>query len=171
MDNELSAKLLTIRVQPLPLLLNQNMAKVRVKVINQSTNPLPEYVTEGAAGMDIRANLETPLTLEPMERILVPTGLFIELPDGFEAQVRPRSGLAIKQGITCLNSPGTIDSDYRGEIKVILINLSQENQTIQHGDRIAQMIIHTVEQIKWKSVKKIKVTKRSDGGFGHTGKL
>ena len=106
-----------------------------------------------------------------MERLLVPTGLFIELPIGYEAQIRPRSGLAIKQGITCLNSPGTIDSDYRGEIKVILINLSQEDQTIHHGDRIAQMIIHAVEQIKWKTVKKIRETKRNDGGFGHTGKM
>lgn len=147
------------------------MAKVRVKIINQSTNPLPEYVTEGAAGMDIRANLEAPLIFKSMERILVPTGLFIELPGGYEAQIRPRSGLAIKQGITCLNTPGTIDSDYRGEVKVILINLSQEDQTIQHGDRIAQMVVHTVEQIKWKTVKKLKATKRNEGGFGHTGKL
>ena len=121
--------------------------------------------------MDIRANLEVPLTFKSMQRVLVPTGLFIELPDGYEAQIRPRSGLAIKQGITCLNAPGTIDSDYRGEVKVILINLSQEDQTIQHGDRIAQMIVHTVEQIKWKTVKKIKATKRNEGGFGHTGKL
>lgn len=148
-----------------------NMATVKVKIINQSANPLPEYVTEGAAGMDIRANLETPLTLKSMERTLVPTGLFIELPVGYEAQVRPRSGLAVKHGITCLNSPGTIDSDYRGEIKVILINLSQQDQTIQHGDRIAQVIVHTVERVKWKSVKTIKATKRNDGGFGHTGNL
>jgi dUTP pyrophosphatase len=147
------------------------MAKLRVRIINQSSNPLPEYVTEGAAGMDIRANIEVPLTLKSMQRVLVPTGLFIELPDGYEAQIRPRSGLAIKQGITCLNTPGTIDSDYRGEIKVILINLSQEDQTIQHGDRIAQMIVHSVEQIKWKTVKKIKTTKRNEGGFGHTGKI
>lgn len=121
--------------------------------------------------MDIRANLENALVLKPMERFMVSTGLFIELPLGYEAQIRPRSGLAIKQGITCLNAPGTIDSDYRGELKVILINLSQEEQTIHHGDRIAQMIVHTVEQVKWKSVKKIKATKRNDGGFGHTGKL
>ncbi|MBC7828033.1 MAG: dUTP diphosphatase [Chitinophagaceae bacterium] len=147
------------------------MAKIKVRIINQSTNPLPEYLTDGAAGMDIRANLENVLVLKSMERILVPTGLFIELPQGYEMQIRPRSGLAIKQGITCLNTPGTIDSDYRGELKVILINLSQEEQTILHGDRIAQMILHTVEQIKWKSVKKIKATKRNDGGFGHTGKL
>lgn len=147
------------------------MAKIKVRVINQSANPLPEYVTDGAAGMDLRANLENPVTLRSMERFLVPTGLFIELPSGFEAQIRPRSGLAIKQGITCLNSPGTIDSDYRGELKVILINLSGEDQMIHHGDRIAQMVVSTVEQIKWKLVKKIKATKRNEGGFGHTGKI
>ncbi len=147
------------------------MAKIKVRVINQSPNPLPEYVTDGAAGMDLRANLENPVTLRSMERFLVPTGLFIELPGGFEAQIRPRSGLAIKQGITCLNTPGTIDSDYRGEVKVILINLSLEDQTIHHGDRIAQIVVSTVEQIKWKLVKKIKATKRNEGGFGHTGKI
>jgi dUTP pyrophosphatase len=147
------------------------MAKIKVRVINQSANPLPEYVTDGAAGMDLRANLENSVTLRPMERFLVPTGLFIELPYGFEAQIRPRSGLAIKQGITCLNTPGTIDSDYRGELKVILINLSLEDQTIHHGDRIAQMVVSAVEQIKWKLVKKIKATKRNEGGFGHTGKI
>jgi dUTP pyrophosphatase len=147
------------------------MAKVKVRIINQSTNPLPEYVTDGAAGMDIRANLENNLVLKSMERFLVPTGLFIELPPGYEAQIRPRSGLAVKQGITCLNSPGTIDSDYRGEIKVILINLSREDQTIIHGDRIAQIVVHTVERVKFKTVKKIRATKRNEGGFGHTGKL
>ncbi len=147
------------------------MAKIKVKVINQSRNPLPEYTTDGAAGMDIRANLEKAIVLRSMERFLVPTGLFIELPSGYEAQIRPRSGLAIKQGVTCLNSPGTIDSDYRGEVRVILINLSQEEQTIHHGDRIAQIIVNSVEQVKWKSVKKIKATKRNEGGFGHTGKI
>lgn len=147
------------------------MAKIKIRIINQSNNPLPEYSTDGAAGMDIRANLENTLVLKSMERFLVPTGLFVELPIGYEAQIRPRSGLAIKQGITCLNSPGTIDSDYRGELRIILINLSLEEQTIHHGDRIAQMIVHTVEQVKWKTVKKIKATKRNDGGFGHTGKL
>ena len=146
------------------------MAKVKVRVLNQSSNPLPEYATEGAAGMDIRAHLTEDIILKPFERYLVPTGLSIELPDGYEAQVRPRSGLAIKQGITCLNSPGTIDSDYRGEIKVILINLSQDQQTIHPGDRIAQMIVHQVEKVKWKPVKKINTTKRNEGGFGHTGK-
>ncbi len=120
--------------------------------------------------MDLRANLETPIILQPLERKLVPTGIFIELPDGYEAQVRPRSGLAIKQGITCLNSPGTIDADYRGEIKIILINLSQEEQVIQHGDRIAQMIIHKVERANWQEVDVLLVTERNEGGFGHTGK-
>jgi dUTP pyrophosphatase len=147
------------------------MSKVKVRIINQSTNPLPEYVTEGSAGMDIRANLETPVTLQPMERLLIPTGLFIELPPDYEAQMRPRSGLAIKHGLTCLNSPGTIDSDYRGELKIILINLSQEPHTIIHGDRISQMVVHKVEKVKWKAAKKISATKRGEGGFGHTGKI
>lgn len=149
----------------------KSMAKVKVRIINQSNNPLPEYITDGAAGMDIRARLESTTTLRPMERLMIPTGLFLELPPGYEAQIRPRSGMAIKQGITCLNSPGTIDSDYRGEVKVILINLSGEEQNIHPGDRIAQMIVASVEQVKWKPVKKIKVTKRNDGGFGHTGKI
>ena len=146
------------------------MSKVKVKVINQSNNPLPEYATDQAAGMDIRAHLSSPVALKPLERFLVPTGLFIELPEGYEAQIRPRSGLAIKQGLTCLNSPGTIDADYRGEIKVILINLSQEEQTIHSGDRIAQMVVQEVERVKWKPVNSISETKRHDGGFGHTGK-
>ncbi len=146
------------------------MSKVKVKIINKSDNPLPGYATEGSAGMDIRANLSETIILKPMERLLVPTGLFIELPDGFEAQVRPRSGLAIKQGITCLNSPGTIDADYRGEIKVVLINLSLEDQPIQNTDRIAQLIISNVEKVKWKEVDNISVTTRNEGGFGHTGK-
>ena len=120
--------------------------------------------------MDIRAHLESPLTLRPMERSLVPTGLFIELPAGFEAQVRPRSGLAIKQGITCLNTPGTIDSDYRGEIKIVLINLSADAQVIQPGDRIAQLVIQTVEQCTWVPSENLKQTARNAGGFGHTGK-
>src|SRR5689334_10744095 len=134
------------------------MSKVKVKIINQSSNPLPEYATKGSAGMDVRANLSAPVVLKPMERSLVPTGLFIELPEGYEMQVRPRSGLAIKQGLTCLNTPGTIDADYRGEIKIILINLSQEEQTIHHGDRIAQMIVSQVERVKWKPVTEISVT-------------
>jgi len=147
------------------------MSKVRVRIINQSTNPLPEYVTEGSAGMDLRANLSDPVMLRPMERLLIPTGLFIELPLDYEAQVRPRSGLAIKYGITCLNSPGTVDADYRGELKVVLINLSNEDHTILHGDRIAQMVVNKVEKVKWKEVKKISATKRGEGGFGHTGKI
>ena len=120
--------------------------------------------------MDIRANLATPQSLQPFERALIPTGLFIELPDGYEAQIRPRSGLAIKQGITCLNTPGTIDADYRGEIKIILINLSQQEQVIQSGDRIAQMIIQQVDKGMWKEVDELEVTGRNAGGFGHTGK-
>jgi len=147
------------------------MPKVKVRIINQSTNPLPEYATEGSAGMDLRAHLDTPLTLQPLERMLIPTGLFIELPENYEAQVRPRSGLAIKHGLTCLNSPGTIDADYRGEIKVILINLSNEPHTIVHGDRIAQMVVSQVDRVKWKPVSKISGTRRGEGGFGHTGKI
>ena len=147
-----------------------SMSKIKVRIINQSSNPLPEYATEGSAGMDLRANIETPVTLQPMERMLIPTGLFMELPSDYEAQVRPRSGLAIKHGLTCLNTPGTIDSDYRGEIKVIIINLSQEPHTIQHGDRIAQMVVSKVEKVKCKAVDEIKTTGRGEGGFGHTGK-
>jgi dUTP pyrophosphatase len=146
-------------------------AKIKVKIINQSPNALPDYATEGSAGMDIRAHLKAPLVLRPMERHLVPTGLFIELPQGYEAQVRPRSGLAIKHGITCLNSPGTIDSDYRGEVKVILINLSHEAQTLHPGDRIAQIVVSPVIQIGWETVEAISETARNAGGFGHTGKI
>ena len=146
------------------------METIQVKIINQSANPLPAYATPGSAGMDLRASLDAPLTLQPMDRFLVPTGLFIELPEGYEAQIRPRSGLAVKQGITCLNTPGTIDSDYRGEIKVILINLSGEEQVIQPGDRIAQMLINRVEKATWITVETISVTERNAGGFGHTGK-
>jgi dUTP pyrophosphatase len=143
---------------------------VEVKIINRSDNPLPSYATEGAAGMDLRADLQEQLFLQPLERKLVPTGLFIELPLGYEAQVRPRSGLAVKQGITCLNTPGTIDSDYRGEIKVLLINLSGEVQVIQPGDRIAQLVLQQVESIQWQSVSQLTETLRNEGGFGSTGK-
>lgn len=146
------------------------MAVVELKIINQSNNPLPEYATAEAAGMDLRAFVEAAVTLAPMERKLLPTGLFIELPQGYEAQIRPRSGLAIKQGITCLNSPGTIDSDYRGEIKIILINLSTEPQIIQPGDRIAQMVIQKVEKATLTVVPVLSGTERSNGGFGSTGK-
>jgi dUTP pyrophosphatase len=148
----------------------ETMASVEVKIVNQSDNALPHYATEGAAGMDIKAFLAQPVTLQPLERALIATGIFIELPQGFEAQIRPRSGLAIRQGITCLNSPGTIDSDYRGEIKVILINLSAEVQTIQTGERIAQMVIQKVEKITWEQVTGITETVRNSGGFGSTGK-
>ena len=143
---------------------------IAVKIINQSTNPLPAYTTDGASGMDIRAFLTEPVTLQSLQRALIPTGLFIELPQGYEAQIRPRSGLAIKQGITCLNTPGTIDSDYRGEIKIILINLSGEPQVVHTGDRIAQMVIQTVEKINWKEVTLLSETIRNNGGFGSTGK-
>jgi len=146
------------------------MSAIQVKIINHSSNPLPEYATAGSSCMDIRANLEMPQTLQPLERALITTGLFIELPPDYEAQIRPRSGLAIKHGITCLNTPGTVDSDYRGEIKIILINLSNEEQVIHHGDRIAQMIIQKVEKITWQETGELQVTERNAGGFGHTGK-
>lgn len=141
-----------------------------IKIINKSTNPLPAYATTGSAGMDLMAYIEAPITLQSLERQLIPTGLFIELPDGYEAQVRPRSGLAVKYGLTCLNSPGTIDADYRGEIKIILVNLSKDPHTIQPGDRIAQMVIGKAEQIGWELVTEIGETVRNHGGFGHTGK-
>jgi dUTP pyrophosphatase len=143
---------------------------IEIKIINKSSNPLPEYATTGSSGMDLRANLEMPQTLNPLERVLIPTGIFIELPTGYEAQVRPRSGLAVKQGITVLNSPGTIDADYRGEIKIILINLSNEIQVLQHGDRIAQLVIQKIEQVIWKAAVQLETTERNAGGFGHTGK-
>ena len=144
---------------------------MEVKVVNRSPWPLPEYATMGSSGMDIRANVEDTLSIHPMQRILVPTGLFLELPNGFESQIRPRSGMAIKKGITCLNTPGTIDADYRGEIKIILINLSGEVQVIEPGDRIAQMVIQQVERITWKPVAVLNETVGHDGGFGHTGSL
>ena len=146
------------------------MQKSDVKIVNASSNPLPAYATDGSAGMDIRANLAEAIMLQPLQRSLVPTGLFIELPQGYEAQVRPRSGLAINHGITCLNSPGTIDSDYRGEVKVVLINLSNEAQQIKHGDRIAQMVVCKAEQAHLQLVQGLNETMRGEGGFGHTGK-
>lgn len=149
---------------------NVTIPNIRVRIINHSPHPLPAYATTGSAGVDLRAHLPGPLELKPLERQLVPTGLFIELPVGYEAQVRPRSGLAWKHGITCLNSPGTIDSDYRGELKVILINLSAEPQTLHPGDRIAQMVVSPVVQVSWEEVEEIGVTGRNTGGFGHTGK-
>lgn len=141
-----------------------------VKIVNTSRHDLPAYETDNSAGMDLRANLDHPVVLKPLERCLIPTGLFIELPAGFEAQIRPRSGLAIRHGISVLNSPGTIDADYRGEIKVILVNLSSEEYTIHDGDRIAQMIISKVEKIKWLQVDQLEETSRGSGGFGSTGK-
>ena len=146
------------------------MHDVVIKVINTSGNSLPEYATSGSAGMDIRASLQTPVILQPLERAMIPTGLYFEIPQGYEAQMRPRSGLAIKQGITCLNTPGTIDSDYRGELKVILVNLGQETQTINTGDRIAQMVFQQVQQVKWQVVDELQSSERGAGGFGHTGK-
>ncbi|ANH82417.1 deoxyuridine 5'-triphosphate nucleotidohydrolase [Niabella ginsenosidivorans] len=146
------------------------MAAVAIKIINQSANPLPEYATSGASGMDIRASLKAPVTLKSLERALIPTGIFMEIPEGFEVQVRPRSGLAIKHGLTCLNTPGTIDADYRGEVKVILINLSNEDQVIHNGDRIAQLVVQKVEQATWIASETLSETVRAAGGFGHTGK-
>ena len=146
------------------------MQNISINIINQSTNQLPDYATTGSAGMDLRADLKDAIVLQSLERALIPTGLFIELPEGYEAQIRPRSGLAIKFGLTCLNSPGTIDSDYRGEIKVILINLSKEAQTIRHGERIAQMIVSPVTKAELILVQQINSTVRDKGGFGHTGK-
>jgi dUTP pyrophosphatase len=141
-----------------------------VNIINRSPFPLPQYETIGSAGMDLRANLEEAITLAPLERTLVPTGLFIQLPLGFEAQIRPRSGLAAKRGLTMLNSPGTIDSDYRGELKCIVVNLSNETQTIEPGERIAQMVVAKHEQITWQPVEQLLDTERGAGGFGSTGK-
>jgi dUTP pyrophosphatase len=141
-----------------------------VKIVNQSNNPLPEYSTIHSAGMDLRANLTEPILMKPLQRVLVPTGLFIELPVGYEAQIRPRSGLALKKGITVLNSPGTIDADYRGEVGIILINLSIEEFVIEHGERICQMVIAKHEHIGWEEVEVLEETVRGAGGFGHTGK-
>jgi dUTP pyrophosphatase len=146
------------------------MSAIEIKIINQSNNELPAYATTGSSGMDIRAFLPGPVIMQSLERKLIPTGIFIELPEGYEVQVRPRSGLAVKQGITCLNTPGTIDADYRGEIKIILINLSGEEQVISPGDRIAQMVVQKVEKAVWKQVEELETTERNAGGFGHTGK-
>ena len=142
---------------------------MKVQIINKSKHPLPAYATDLSAGMDLRANIDAPIELQPLGRTLVPTGLFMALPAGYEAQVRPRSGLAIKKGITVLNSPGTIDADYRGEVCVILVNLSNEPFTITDGERIAQMIIARHEQVEWSEVQVLDETERGAGGFGHTG--
>jgi dUTP pyrophosphatase len=143
---------------------------MKVKVVNSSAFALPEYQTPLSAGLDIRANLSESITLSPLERAMVPTGLFVELPEGYEMQIRPRSGLAAKHGITVLNSPGTIDADYRGEIKVILVNLSNTPFTIEPGERIAQMIVARYEQVEWQAVESLSGTERGAGGFGSTGK-
>ena len=141
-----------------------------VKIVNKSKHPLPQYETSLSAGMDLRANIDKPVTLKPLERTLIKTGLFIQLPEGYEAQIRPRSGLAYKYGISVLNTPGTVDADYRGEIGVILVNLSNENFIINDGERICQMIISKHETVNWKDVDILEETERGAGGFGHTGK-
>lgn len=146
------------------------MEKINVAIVNKSKHALPHYETAFSAGMDLRAELSEPIEIKPLERVLVPTGLFIELPVGHEAQIRPRSGLAAKFGITVLNSPGTIDADYRGEIKVILVNLSNQNFVINDGERIAQMVVAKHESVNWKAVEKLNETDRGSGGFGHTGR-
>ena len=143
---------------------------MRIKIVNESRHPLPEYSTPLSAGMDLRANVDKPVELAPLERKLIPTGLYIELPEGCEAQIRPRSGLALKKGVTVLNSPGTIDADYRGEICVILVNLSNETFTVNDGERICQMIISRHEHAEWISVDELSPSERGIGGFGHTGK-
>ena len=143
---------------------------MKVKIVNESNNDLPAYSTKMSAGMDIRAYLREPVLLKPLERKLIPTGLYIEIPKGFEAQIRPRSGLALKKGITVLNTPGTIDADYRGEIGVILVNLSQEDFLVENGERICQMIVASHETVEWNLVETLDETERGAGGFGHTGK-
>ncbi len=142
---------------------------MKINIVSNSKHPLPSYETALSAGMDLRANIDEPILLKPMERILVPTGLFIELPEGFEAQIRPRSGLAIKKGISLVNTPGTIDADYRGEIKIIMINLSREDFLIEDGERIAQMIISRHENAEWSQIDELNETSRGAGGFGHSG--
>ncbi|MGD9329183.1 MAG: dUTP diphosphatase [Cyclobacteriaceae bacterium] len=142
---------------------------MKVKIVNESNNPTPEYQTAFSAGMDIHAFIEEVICLKPMHRMLIPTGLYIELPSGYEAQIRPRSGLAVKHGITVLNTPGTIDADYRGEIKVILINLSEKEFTIRNGDRIGQIIVNKFEKVDWEEVNELKKSEREAGGFGSTG--
>jgi dUTP pyrophosphatase len=143
---------------------------MEIKIVNKSNNELPAYSTKMSAGMDLRAYLTEPVVLKPLERKLIPTGLFVEIPAGYEAQIRPRSGLALKKGITVLNSPGTIDADYRGEVGIILINLSNEDFIIESGERICQMIIASHETVQWNLVEKLEESERGEGGFGHTGK-
>jgi len=143
---------------------------MKVKIINKSKHKLPEYKTKYSVGMDIRANIEKEIVLKPLERALIPTGIYVEIPEGYEIQIRPRSGMAINHGITILNTPGTIDPDYRGEIKIIVINLSNENVKIADGDRIGQIVLKKYEKIEWQEVEKLNNTERGEGGFGHTGK-
>lgn len=145
------------------------MPALSIRIVNRSPHPLPAYATEGASGMDVRADLADPIQLSPLQRALIPTGLFLEIPQGYEVQVRPRSGLAIHQGLTCLNSPGTIDSDYRGEVKVILVNLSDSPVTVSPGDRIAQLVLQRVEKAEWVTDGELSSSVRDTGGFGHTG--
>ncbi len=146
------------------------MAEILIKIVNKSSNQIPDYATEGAAGMDLRANLGEPVVILPLKRSLIPTGLFLEIPAGFEGQVRPRSGLALNYGVTCLNSPGTVDSDFRGELKVILVNISDEPVTVKHGERIAQLVLSKVERAAWEVAEELTTSTRGEGGFGHTGK-
>ena len=155
----------------MPAIAQKNSDKMKVQIVNKSAYPTPAYATEKSAGMDLKANIEEPIVLGPLERAMVPTGLFIALPDGTEAQVRPRSGLAAKYGISVLNAPGTIDADYRGEVKVILVNLSNEPFVINPGERIAQMVVAKYEKVEWEEVEILDETERGAGGFGSTGKL
>lgn len=145
------------------------MNSLEVKIVNKSRHPLPGYATDGAAGMDVRAFVDSPVVIPPLGRALIPTGLYISLPQGFECQVRPRSGLAAKHGVTVANAPGTIDADYRGEIKVILVNLSSEPFTVEDGERIAQLVVARYERVEWHAVDSLDTTERGEGGFGHTG--
>ena len=142
---------------------------IKIKIVNKGNQPLPEYATPQSAGMDLRANIDSPIMIKSLDRKLIPTGLHIALPEGYEAQIRPRSGLALKKGITCLNTPGTIDSDYRGDVGVILVNLSHEDFVVQPGERIAQMVIGKFDQVEWDAVDDLDETERGEGGFGHTG--
>ena len=143
---------------------------MKVKIVNKSSYPVPQYATAFSAGMDLKANIETPIVLGPLERVMIPTGIYMEIPEGYEAQVRPRSGLAAKHGISVANSPGTIDADYRGEVKVILVNLSKDAFTINPGERIAQMVVAKFEKVEWVEVEELSETVRGEGGFGSTGK-
>ena len=145
------------------------MTGLSIRIVNRSAHPLPAYATEGSSGMDVRADLSAPIELAPLQRMLIPTGLHLEIPEGYEVQVRPRSGLAVKQGLTCLNTPGTIDSDYRGEVKVLLVNLSDRPATVTPGDRIAQLVVQRVEKAVWVPVEELAGSDRGEGGFGHTG--